>query len=271
MKRRQFLTAASGVSAGLMTSAFSWPFAERRAEPLLIAGSTNVQPFTKELLEVFAKQNPDVEIVNEGGGSLAGLIALKRGAIDIAALSREIKRSEDDPSFNDLLFAKDAVAVTAHPGNPVTGLSRAQVRDVLAGRITDWSALGGPAGLIEVVNRAPGSTTRKWVEENVMGHDEILRHAPIVTHASDMATTVANNPRAFGYLASRDLTDRVRLLAVDGVAISRATVYSGRYPLTRSMYYVVKGTGSRTARRFLDFVLSAQAQERLEPELMRVN
>lgn len=270
MKRRAFLTATGVATGGLMTGAWTMPWAPPSQEPLLVAGSTSALPFTKLLLPAFGKEHPGIEVIADGGGSLAGLIALKRGAIDVAAMSREIKRTEDDPLLCDHLFGKDAVAVVTAPGHPVRSITRAQLRDVLAGKITEWSALGGPAAPIEVVNRAPGSTTRRWMEENAMGGVDMARRTALAASAAEMAAAVAGNPRALGYLATRDLTDAVAPLAVNGVAIARATIYSGRYPLTRSLYYVTRTNPSEPVRRFLDFVRSAAGQDALEPDLLRV-
>jgi len=270
MKRRDFLAVTGATSAGLLTGAWTLPWQHKPAEPLLIAGSTNVLPFTKALLPAFGKHQGGLEIITDGGGSLAGLIALKRGAIDIAAMSRELKRAEDDGQVCDHLFGKDAVAVVTAPGNPVGGITRAQVRDVLAGKITDWADLGGPAGPIDVINRAPGSTTRKWMEDNVMGGAEMARHVTLAPSAAALASAVAGNPRALGFLATRDLTGNVKPMAVNGVAIGRATIYSGRYPLTRSLYYVTRTSPAEPVRRFLDFVRSAEGQDALEPDLLRV-
>lgn len=271
MKRRHFLVTTGATSAGLLTGAWTLPWQEKPLEPLLIAGSTNVLPFTKALMPAFAKHHGGVEVITDGGGSLAGLIALKRGAIDIAAMSRELKRGEDDGLICDHLFGKDAVAIVTARGNPVGGITRARVRDVLAGKVTDWAELGGTAGPIEVVNRTPGSTTRKWVEENVMGGTEMARHVTLARSAGDLAAMVAGNPHALGFLATRDLTGDVQPMAVNGVPIGRGTIYSGRYPLTRSLYYVTRANPAAPVRRFLDFVRSAEGQDALEPDLLRVH
>ena len=101
MKRRDFLGAALAapvalatgglMTGGLMTGAWNWPFAGRTAEEsLLIAGAVSLLPYTRVLATEFDRL-AHVEIVSDGGGSLAGLIALKRGAIDIAALARDLK------------------------------------------------------------------------------------------------------------------------------------------------------------------------------------
>lgn len=270
MKRREFLAATGMVSGGLLTGAWTMPWETPPREPLLIAGSSNVLPFTRRLVPAFGQHHAGIEVITDGGGSMAGLIALKRGAIDIAAMSREIRRSEDDPLLVDHLFGKDAVAVVTGPDNPVRGITRAQARDVLAGRITQWSALGGPAEPIEVINRAPGSTTRKWMEENLMGGTEMGRHITLAPSAAEMAALVAASPRTLGFLATRDLAPTVVPLAVNGVPISRATIYSGRYPLTRSLYYITRANPPEPVRRFLDFVRGREGQGLLEPDLLRV-
>lgn len=270
MERRQFLTLSGSIAAGLSTGAWSWPLAKKRPPPVLIAGSTNVLPFTKLLLQAFLRHHPDIEVVSEGGGSLAGLIAVRRGAIDIAAMSREIRRNEQGDSTRDYLLAKDAIALICHPANRVRAVKRAHIRDILAGRIQNWAVLGGDDAPLHLYNRAAGSTTRRWVEENIMGGDDVYRQAPVLAKAKDVADAVAKDPLAIGYLATRDLTTDLPTLKIDGVEISRPSIYSGRYPLTRSLYYVAHGTTNESARLFLTFARSAEAQALLEPELLRV-
>jgi len=270
MHRRQFITLSGSVAAGLSTGAWSWPLSKKRSPPILIAGSTNVLPFTKTLLDGFARKYPDIEVVSEGGGSLAGLIAVKRGAIDIAAMSRELRRNEQADSTRDYLLAKDGIALVCHPDNPLRSVKRGLIRDILAGRITNWAALGGPDNPIHLYNRAPGSTTRRWMEENVMGGEDIIRHVPNLTQAKEVVGTIGKDPLGLGYLATRDMVGEFRTLAIDGVPISRGTIYSGRYPLARSLYYVAHGATNESARRFLEFVRSAEAQALLEPDLLRV-
>ncbi len=62
--------------------------------------------------------------------------------MDIGAASREIK-DEELPIVKHLL-ARDGIAIVVKPGNPVTALTKAQVRDIFGGVITNWKDVGGP-------------------------------------------------------------------------------------------------------------------------------
>ena len=59
----------------------------------------------RELAERYAKVYPKVAMVVQAGGSLAGLLALKRGTIDIAAMSRDLTEEEDTPNARAHLVA----------------------------------------------------------------------------------------------------------------------------------------------------------------------
>jgi phosphate transport system substrate-binding protein len=271
MRRRDFARAALAASAALLTGAWDWPFAGQPAEEsLLIAGAVSLLPFTRMLAAEFGKHNR-VEIVSDGGGSLAGLIALKRGAIDIAALARDLKRTEDDGFVRSYLIGKDGIIFAVSRDNPVRRLSHSQVRDILEGRIVDWAAVGGPPGTIEVMGQMPGSATVRWISDNILDSGDITRHQTRFETAQELAAALAARPLGFGCLATRDIGDAgIAALDIDGVTPSPGTIYSGRYPFSRSLYYATRADQSDTVRRFLDFVRSSTGQDILEPDLLRV-
>jgi phosphate transport system substrate-binding protein len=82
----------------------------RRTPPtsmLLIAGSTTMQRYIANIVAAFAKREPTINIVSDAGGAAAGIIALKRGAIDVALLARDLTNDEDDTQIRNYLVAKD--------------------------------------------------------------------------------------------------------------------------------------------------------------------
>ncbi len=86
-----------------------------------------------------------------------------------------------------------------HPDNPVTALSEDQLRGIFAGRITDWAAVGGPAGPILVAAEALGNGTRATVESAFMNGTPIAPEARIVPALSQIAAIVAQSPGAISY------------------------------------------------------------------------
>ena len=271
MKRRDFLQ--TQVAGGLVWPLAKWPpfGAEPEQPTLLIAGAAAVLPYSRVLAEAFARKTR-IDVVVDDGGTLAGLIALKRGAIDIAATDRDLERreSDDDNLLLSYLLGKDAVGILVGRTSPVRALTREQTLAILAGRVTDWAAIGAPAGAIEVLHHTPDSPTRKFVENVMLEYGEVTRRASIARTSEEIEQRLNANPRAVGYLASKDIQPSSVALPIDQVPITRASIYSGRYPFTRSMYFVTRGRPAGAAAQFIAFVRSKAGQQLIEPDLLRV-
>ena len=244
---------------------------QAKQETLLVAGSSTMLPYIDKLEAGFAKMHPKILIESEGGGSTAGLIAVKRTAIDLATMSREVKRDEDDQYTRDYLVGKDAVAIIAHPANQVTGLNDKQLHDIFIGKITNWQQVGGIDATIAIVGRKTGSTTRKAMDEMVMQGLDFPKSAVVAESAEVVVKTVAANPNAIGYVALKDLSTGVQALQINNIPVSKETILSGRYPLSRSFYLVIYDKPKTAVQKFVDYVMSTEGQNILENEgLIRV-
>ncbi|WP_243438653.1 phosphate ABC transporter substrate-binding protein [Fundidesulfovibrio soli] len=244
---------------------------EKADRSLLIAGSSTVQPFAKHLSEAFAAKNEGLRVVCDGGGSTAGLLAVKTGAIDVAGLSRDMSRSEDSDKVRNFLLAKNAIAIIAHPDNPVSNLTMKQVKDVFSGQVTNWSELGGPDMPIALLSRKSSSTTRRGLEEAALEGEDMAKGAKLLESGKLMAGEIQANPWAIGYAALPDLGGEIKVLTIDTVELNRETVLSGRYPLARAYYFAIGQTATPWAKRFVEFAISGEGQALLEKEqLVRV-
>ena len=244
---------------------------QAKQETLLVAGSSTILPYMEKLKAGFAKTHPNYIIEAQGGGSTAGLIAVRRGAIDLATMSREVRRDEDDPYTRDYLVGKDAVAIVVHPANPVANLSKEQLRGIFDGSIANWRQVGGEDAPILVVGRKAGSTTRKAVDEMVLDGLDFAKSAINAESAEAVAKRVAENPSAIGYLALKDLQKTVRAVDVAGVPVARETILSGRYLLSRDFYLVLYDKPKPAVQKFIDYVMGKEGQGILEHEgLIRV-
>ena len=111
--------------------------------PLLIAGGRLIQPLVAELAQRFSQQTGE-EVQVEAGGSMAGMAAVKRGAIDIAMVGQPVPGLFSDPQTRQHLLARNSLAFIVHHQSPVRNLSQAQIRQVLTGQVRNWKTLGGP-------------------------------------------------------------------------------------------------------------------------------
>ncbi|MEA4847342.1 MAG: phosphate ABC transporter substrate-binding protein [Clostridiaceae bacterium] len=206
---------------------------------ILVGGSSTVHAYTLALAEEFIKGNKGTSIYCESGGSTPGLIAVKNGAIDIAVMSRDLEDDEDDKYIKNYLIGKDGLGIIVHPSNPVANLTVEQVRDIFSGAIDNWSIFGGSDSNIIVVGRNPDSTTYKGLADIVLKGAKFKENAIIADSAEKMLDEVISNPDAIGFLALKDLDDNVKVLDINGVHISRETILTDRYPISRSFYFTV--------------------------------
>jgi phosphate transport system substrate-binding protein len=245
-------------------------------ETLLIAGSTTMQGYLEPLVAAFQKSHPRASVVSEPGGSTAGLVALKRGAIDVATIAREVTADEDDLHLHDYLVARDGVAIVVNKQNPLDDIAVHQIAQVCTGEIRTWKALakqGTPAadlekleklGEITLLDRPKSSHTRKSLLDLVLGGDDSIHGAREVADTKEMDEAIKADPRAMSYVALHWLHEGVKALRVEDVPMSRTTMMSGRYKLTRSFYLAVYLNPSPVTEQFVEFTLSPEGQKLLE-------
>lgn len=270
MNRRSALFAlvagAGAVVAGSVANleGFRWRFPMKEGrKSLLIGGAGAMVPLNQALANAFTKLHATVDVVIEKGGSLQGLIAAKRGAIDLAAMTRDLSNAEDDTNAHDFLIARDNVLIIVNKASPIKILSQKQIRRLLAGELINWKQVGGADAPVNVISRTKGSTTRQFVEEVVLDGGEVTISAKEMETTKLLAASVAADPYAIGYVASKDSEGiaEVASLAVDGVVASRATVLSGRYPYTHSFSLLIYGEQKGLRLDFVNFARSPDGQK----------
>jgi phosphate transport system substrate-binding protein len=254
---------AEPTSAPVATDA---PLEAEASGKLSLAGSTTVQPLAEVLAEAFMGMNPDLVIEVQGGGSSVGVTSAGEGTVDIGNASRAIKDSEFEtfPDLQVFTIAYDGIAIVTHSGTELPSLSIAQVRDIFAGEITNFSEVGGPDAPITVVSREEGSGTRAAFEELVMEHEEekvITENALLQQSNGQVRTTVSTTPNTIGYISFGLLDDSTRPVAIDSAEPTVSNVKNGSYPIARPLNMLTNGAPNELAQAFLDFILSDAGQE----------
>ena len=240
---------------------------------VVIAGSTSVQPLSEELATAFMKDNSDITVEVQGGGSGQAAVALADGIADIGALSRDVKDEEKGTIVKEYVIAKDGVAVIANTDVTISNLSLAQIKDIFTGKITNWKEVGGKDEAITVVSREEGSGTRGAFTEltgvsvkDSAGNDvDSTTKSAIVQPSTGAALqAVSSTPGAIGYVSMEALDKSVKSLTVEGISVSKETVLDGSYAISRPFIYGVTSTVSKSAQAFIDFVMSDKGQALIE-------
>ena len=222
-----------------------------------IAGGTAHIPVMKKAAQAIMAANGDIRITVAGGGSGVGVQKVGEGLVQIGNTGRALKESEVTKyGLVSFPFAIDGVAVAVNPENTVTGLSKAQVKDIFAGKITNWKELGGKDAAISLYVREDGSGTRETFEERALDKGTSARSANVVNSNGAMKTAIGQDPNAIGYVGIGHLDSSIRGVTVDGMVPSQENAASGAYNITRLLYMNTKGEPTGLTALFIGYIYS---------------
>jgi phosphate transport system substrate-binding protein len=268
MKNKHFrhvLAAAAGIA--LLAGGFAIA-----AKTNTIKGSTTVLPIAQACAEVFMNQHSDIDISVQGGGSGVGIASVIDGTADIGDASRPAKEKEyamakeNGVELYENVVALDGIAVIVHPGNPVTGLTKDQLKDIYTGKISNWNEAGGNKGKIVVISRDSASGTFETFNELALDKDKVRPDALLQASNQAVAQTVSRTKGAIGYVGMGYLSNSVKGLDINGVAPNKANVLDGSYILARELYMYTNGKPEGSVAEFIDFVLSEDGQKLVEKQ-----
>lgn len=222
-----------------------------------IAGGTAHIPVMKKAAQAIMSANGDIRITVAGGGSGVGVQKVGEGLVQIGNTGRALKESEVTKyGLETFPFAIDGVAVAVNPANAVTSLTKAQVKDVFAGKIANWKELGGKDAPISLYVREDGSGTRETFEERALDKGTSVQSANVVNSNGAMKTAIAQDPNAIGYVGIGHLDSSIRGVTVDGMVPSQENAANGTYKITRLLYMNTKGKPQGLTALFIDYIYS---------------
>jgi phosphate transport system substrate-binding protein len=240
--------------------------------------------------EGFKGLYPNVRIQIEGKGSATAPPALIAGTAQLGPMSREMKPSEIDDFEGKFGYkptrvavAIDALAVYVHKDNPIEKLALAEV-DAIFGKqrkgghakdVATWGDLGltgeWAALPISLYGRNSSSGTYGFFKERVLRNGDFKNTVKEQPGSASVVLAVTEDRGGIGYSGIGYRTSGVRAVPIakdEGSQpgeIGPASVYAGRYPLTRFLYVYVNRHPTRPldplGREFLAYVLSAQGQQ----------
>ncbi|MEX8493792.1 substrate-binding domain-containing protein [Sphaerotilus sp.] len=212
-------------------------------------------------------------------GTATAFQSLAAGAADIGMASRAVKADElaatsvlGDLSAegSEYVIALDGVALIVHPSNPLQRLSIAQIRDLFSGRVTDWAAVGGPAGPVTVYARDDKSGTWDTFRALVLDKQPLVASAHRHEDSRELSDAVAADPQAIGFVGLPYARQAKTLAVADGSANalrpSRFTVATEDYALSRRLYFYVARNAPPLVRKLADFAVSDEAQKIAQAE-----
>ena len=237
-----------------------------------IKGSDTVLPIAQQTAERFMILNPSARVTVTGGGTGVGISALLDQTTDIAMASRAIKFSEKmkiksaGEDVAEIVVAYDALAVVAHPSNPVKQLTRQQLEDIFRGKINNWKQVGGDNRKIVVYSRETSSGTYEFFKESVLKNKNYMASSLSMPATGAIIQSVSQTKGAIGYVGLAYVSPRVKTLSVsyDGKHYAAPTVENATnktYPIVRPLYYYYNVKNKEQVNPLIQFILSSDGQD----------
>lgn len=207
-----------------------------------------------------------------------GFADLLANEADIVMAMREIRPDElelaKDAGIGDLtgthrsrVLALDAMVPVVAPDGPLKHISSFTLANIMSGRFTRWSDLGGPDAPIAV--HVPSSATGlgQAVEDQILRPAGATLFSGVTRHnrPDNLLNEVVRDPFAIGIASHSDIGN-AQVLTLKGscgysLDASRRTIKTEDYPLTAPMFlYLPARRLPKIARQFLAFTRGPSAQ-----------
>lgn len=210
-------------------------------------------------------------------GSTTGFKDLEAAACDIGMASRRIQEKEVEAlgalglgdmtaSANEHVIALDGIAVIVNKSNALEKIEMRQLAAIFSGQVTDWAAVGGTPGPINVYARDDNSGTYDTFKSIVLDKLKLKEGCRRFESNPELADQVARDPRGIGFTSLPNV-DKAKAVAVADTGAapiypSFFTVATEDYPIARRLYlYTASTQPNRHVRDFVEFVHSRQGQE----------
>jgi phosphate transport system substrate-binding protein len=244
-------------------------------------GSDTMVNLAQAWAEEYATVEPAVSVEVSGGGTGTGVAALINGTADIANCSRQMEAGEiakvssaDGQKPKENIVGYDALAIFAHKGNPLEGISIDQLAAIYGeqGQIRSWADLGVQVpgcqdGEMILVSRQSNSGTYHYFREAILGKGVDFKLGTLDLHGSkDVVELVSRTPCAIGYSGMGYATPNVKMLRVArkpgeiAFAPNVENTQTGKYPIARPLYMYARSEPKDTVKKYLKWVQSEAGQ-----------
>ena len=250
------------------------------AAPLKINGSTTVNLPVAEAAEILRAENKlDIQVDTQGGSS-GGISMLGDGQVQLGMSSKPV--SDDDRQkysqchFKEIHIGEDAVALIVSKDvweSGVHTLTKAQIKDLYEGKVTNWKDLGGSKSQrIAFFNKEPGRGTWEVFVHWLYGSPKLAPQVnfPEVGGNEETRNKVGSTRGAISQLSASWADGKtvfaLALVAEDGQPVepTAANIATHKYPMSRPLFLLSNGEPSGDAKTVADFLLSPRGQDLVE-------
>lgn len=177
--------------------------------------------------------------------TVSGLDAVNSGSADIAGSARPAMLSrEEEKGINFFPVAWDALVPITSTKNPVSNVTLKQLHDIYLGRLTDWTDLGGAPAEINLYAVAGPLDGIEYSTRLLLFHDgdQAVSVPRLYVNTEKLEEGIAIDPHGFGMSTLSGVAGNpaIKMLTVEGIGASEASIADGSYPLYSTLYLAAR-------------------------------
>jgi phosphate transport system substrate-binding protein len=163
----------------------------------------------------------------------------------------------------EIPVARDGVTFYVNEANPVGALTKEQLQGIYLGDITNWKQVGSPDAPIIVYSRESSSGTYVFMKDSLLNGEDLTSSAQTLPGTAAVVNAVAKEKFGIGY-GGAAYAKGVRELKIkkgsEEIAPDAKSIASGKYPLSRDLFFYTRNKPAGEVKAFVDFALSAEGQ-----------
>jgi len=246
-------------------------------DKMVVGGSGALGDALDVLANAYKQKNSSdaVDVIPEPMSTTGGIEGTKAGRLTVGVITRPLNDKEKKEGLSYRPASRIPVVVGVHKSLTVSTLSDAQVCDVFSGKIKSWKDFGAGDGKITVLGRKKDDNSMEVFREKMgcFKNLQLASDAVLLMRGSEVLDSLNNRPGTIGItIAGSVLLERpnIKPVTVSGVAPALDAVRAGKYKYFNEVGFVTVGEPKGAAKRFIDFVASADGEKILEKYGMAV-
>jgi ABC-type phosphate transport system substrate-binding protein len=261
------------LTASVATSLFGTPIAGQafpvfpqletvnKGTSVRLQGSTSTSAVVQSLKQGFDKKYPGSQVKVTTAGSKAAIANVVGGSADVAVIGRPLTPGEKAQGLVEVPMGREKIAIVVGQKNPYTkDLTIGNFARIFRGEISNWSAIGGPKGVVQLVDRPESDTRQAFPNYPAFQNGKFVPAANAVKVTDEspkaMAERLGTTGVSFMPISAVENVPGVRVLTMHKVSPT-----DKRYPFSHPLYYIYKGAQPNDAvKAFLGFAGTSVGQ-----------
>lgn len=181
---------------------------------------------------------------------------------------------ENGTEFEYTQIGTEAFVFFVHKNNPVNSLTTQQIKDIYAGKITNWKDVGGNNEAIVAFQRNEGSGSQSMLIRFMDGTpimqppieqvDDLM--SGIIEEVADYKNKSSSIGFSFRYYVEGIIQNPdIKMISIDGVYPNIENIKNGTYPVITPLYAVTyKNNPNPNVKTLLDWILTDEGQYIIE-------